>query len=47
MQEIALVLLVALVGVLLAAAVVLAPWHPAEATQEPVTGFVTRMPGQS
>lgn len=46
-RELALVLVVALLGVLLAAAVVLSPWHPAEATQTPITGFVTRSPGQS
>jgi hypothetical protein len=46
-REIGVVLLVALIGVLLAAAVVLAPWHPAQATQAPVTGFVTTPPGQS
>ena len=45
-REIALVLLVALVGVLIAAAVVLAPWHPAQATPAPITGFVTNNTGQ-
>jgi hypothetical protein len=31
-REIAVVLLVALIGLLVAGAVVLAPWHPAEAS---------------
>jgi hypothetical protein len=45
-REIALVLLVALIGVLIAAGITLAPWHPAHA-QPAVTGFVTYLPGQS
>ena len=45
-REIAVVLLVALIGVLLAAGVVLAPWHPAQATPAPITGFVTNSTGQ-
>jgi hypothetical protein len=45
-REFAVVLLVALIGVLLAAGVVLAPWHPAEATPAPITGFVTTDTGQ-
>jgi flagellar basal body-associated protein FliL len=47
-REIVVVLLVALIGVLLAAGVVLAPWHPAQATPAPapVTGFVTDSLGQ-
>lgn len=44
-REIMLVLAVALIGVAIAAAVVLAPWHPAQATQAPVTGFVTNISG--
>lgn len=46
-REIALVLLVALVGVLLAAVVVLAPWHPADAFQVPAEMFVPSPTGQS
>lgn len=45
-REIAVVLLVALIGVLMAAGVVLAPWHPAQATPAPITGFVTNGSGQ-
>jgi hypothetical protein len=45
-REIAVVLVVALIGVLLAAGVVLAPWHPAQATPVPITGFVTGGAGQ-
>ena len=45
-REIAVVLLVALIGALLAAGVVLAPWHPAQATPSPITGFVTNSTGQ-
>ena len=45
-REFAVVLLVALIGVLLAAGVVLAPWHPAQATPAPITGFVTNSTGQ-
>lgn len=45
-REIAVVLVVALIGMLLAAGVVLAPWHPAEATPAPITGFVTNNTGQ-
>jgi len=45
-REFAVVLLVALIGVLLAAGVVLAPWHPAQANQTPITGFVTNSTGQ-
>jgi hypothetical protein len=45
-REIAVVLAVALIGALLAAGVVLAPWHPAQATPAPVTGFVTTDAGQ-
>jgi hypothetical protein len=45
-REFAVVLLVALIGVLIAAGIVLAPWHPAEATQSPITGFVTSSTGQ-
>lgn len=45
-REIAVVLLVALIGVLIAAAVVLAPWHPAQATPAPIAGFVANTTGQ-
>lgn len=40
-REFAVVLLVALIAVLIAAGIVLAPWHPAQATQAPITGFVS------
>jgi len=46
-REFAVVLLVALIGVLIAAGVVLAPWHPAQATPSPISGFVTNSRGQN
>lgn len=43
-REFAVVVLLALLGVLLVALVVLAPWHPAEASLAPITGFITQTP---